>query len=40
MAEAQLMLSLYVSFFKRKNIRLQGYICKEQQCDVFQNNSN
>ena len=27
-------------FFKRKNIRLQGYIWKEQQCDVFQTKTN
>lgn len=32
MVEVQPRLSLYVSFLKRKNIGLQGYICKEQQC--------
>lgn len=40
MAEVQPRLSLHVLFLKRKTIGFQGYICKEQQYDVFRTNSN
>lgn len=39
-AQTVVIVICFVSFLKEKNIRLQGYIWKEQQCNVFQTNSN